>query len=62
MNIHLLSRKFFFDYLFIQLLNQKIDVLKLATIEKKLIVIANLFFSKTLAQLEKYLDLIKYLR
>ena len=62
MNIYLLSRKSFLDYSFVQLLNQKIDVLKLATAEEKLIVIANFFFSKTLAQLEKYLDFIEYLR
>ena len=62
MNIHLSPRKSFFDYSFVQLLNQKVDVLKLITAEKKLIVIANLFFSKTLAQLKKYLDFIKYLR
>ena len=62
MNIHLLSRKSFLDYSFIQLLNQKVDVLKLTTAEKKFIVIANLFFSRTLAQLKKYLDFIEYLR
>ena len=61
-NIYLLSQKSFFDYPFVQLLNQKIDVLKLTTAEEKLIIIINLFFSKTLAQLKKYLDFIEYLR
>ena len=61
-NIHLSSRKSFLDYSSIQLLNQKIDVLRLATAEKKLAIITNFFFSKTLAQLKKYLDLIEYLR
>ena len=49
MNIHLSSRKSFLDYPFVQLLNQKIDVLKLTTAEEKFIVIVNLFFSRTLA-------------
>ena len=62
MNIHLSPRKSFLDYSFIQLLNQKIDALRLATTEKKFIVIANLFFPRTLAQLKKYLNLIEYLR
>ena len=62
MNIHLSSRKSFLDYPSIQLLSQKIDVLKLITTEKKFVVIANLFFSKTFAQLKKYFDLIEYLR
>ena len=62
MNIHLLLRKSFFDYSFVQLLNQKIDALKLITTKKKLIVIANLFFSRTLAQLKKYFDFIEYLK
>ena len=62
MNIHLLSRKSFLGYFFVQLLNQKIDILKLTTIEEKFIVITNLFFSRTLAQFEKYLEFIEYLR
>ena len=62
MNIYLSSRKSFLDYPFIQLLNQKIDVLKLTTAEEKFIVIINLFFSRTLAQLKKYLGFIEYLR
>ena len=62
MNIYLLSRKSFLDYPSIQLLSQKIDILKLATAEEKLVVITNLFFSRTLAQLKKYLDFIEYLR
>ena len=61
-NIHLLSRKSFFDYSFVQLLSQKIDVLKLTTTKKKLIIITNLSFSRTLAQLKKYLDFTEYLR
>ena len=61
-NIYLLSRKSFLNYSSVQLLNQKIDVLKLITTKEKLAIIANLFFSKTLAQLKKYLDLIEYLR
>ena len=62
MNIYLSSRKSFLNYSSVQLLSQKVDVLKLTTAKKKLIVIANLFFLKTLAQLKKYLNLIKYLR
>ena len=62
MNIYLLSRKSFLNYSSIQLLNQKIDALKLTTAEKKPIIITNLFFLKTLAQLKKYLNFIEYLR
>ena len=62
MNIHLSSRKSFLNYSFVQLLNQKVDVLKLATAEKKLIIIINFFFLRTLAQLKKYLNFIEYLR
>ena len=36
--------------------------MKLVTAEKKFIVITNLFFSRTLAQLKKYLGFIEYLR
>ena len=61
-NIHLSSQKSFLDYSFVQLLNQKIDILKLTTTKKKLIVITNFFFSRTLVQLKKYLNFIKYLR
>ena len=61
-NIHLFLRKFFFDYSFVQFLSQKVDVLRLTTAKKKLVVIVNLFFLKTLAQFEKYLDFTKYLR
>ena len=38
-NIYLLSRKSFLDYLSIYLLNKKIDALKLAIIEEKLAII-----------------------
>ena len=62
MNIHLSSRKSFLDYSFVQLLNQKIDALELTTTKEKFIVIINLFFLRILVQLEKYLDLIEYLR
>ena len=62
MNIHLSSRKSFLNYPSVQLLNQKIDILKLTTTKEKLIVIANLFFLRTFAQLKKYLDFIEYLR
>ena len=61
MNIHVSSRKSFLNYSFVQLLNQKINVLKLTTTKEKFIIIINLFFSKILAQLKKYLDFIKYL-
>ena len=61
MNIYLLSQKSFLNYSSIQLLNQTIDTLKLTTIKEKFIVIINLFFSKTLAQLKKYLNFIEYL-
>ena len=62
MNIHLSPQKSFLDYSFVQLLNQKIDVLELITAKEKFIVIINFFFSRILVQLKKYLDLIEYLR
>lgn len=62
MNIHLSPKKSFLGYSFVQLLGQKVDALGLATAEEKLAAIANLSFPRTLAQLEKYLDLTGYLR
>lgn len=62
MNIHLSPRKSFLGYPSVQLLGQKVDALGLATAEEKLIVIVNLSFPRTLAQLEKYLGLTGYLR
>ena len=60
-SIYLLSEKFFLEYLSVQLLNQQVDTLDLATVEMKLAVIMNLEFSCTLTQLEKYLRMTGYL-
>ena len=61
-NIHSIGNKSFFGYFSIQLFEQKVYALKLATTEDKFRVISFLFFPKTLTQLEKYLGLIGYLR
>ena len=61
MRICLSSEKSFLTYLFIQLLKQQVDALELATSEDKLVAIADLCFSISLSQLEKYLDLTEYL-
>lgn len=60
-NIYLISRKLFFDYFFIHLLNQKINILDLIIIINKFVIIVNLTFLKILKQFEKYLRLIEYL-
>jgi len=61
MRICLSSEKSFLTYLFIQLLEQQVDTLELATSEDKLVAIAGLCFSISLSQLEKYLGLTEYL-
>ena len=61
MRICLSSKKSFLIYLFIQLLEQRVDVLELATSEDKLVTIAGLCFSISLSQVEKYLGLTGYL-
>ena len=61
MRICLSSKKSFLTYSFIQLLEQRVDVLELATSEDKLVTIAGLCFSISLSQLEKYLGLTGYL-
>jgi hypothetical protein len=52
-------KKVFLRYVFVQLLDQKIDFLELITNEEKLKIISKLKFSRTLKQLETYLDLIE---
>jgi len=61
MRICLASEKSFLTYPFIQLLEQRVDALGLATLKDKLVAIAGLCFSISLSQLEKYLDLTEYL-
>ena len=46
-NIYLLLKKLFLDYFFMQLFDQKVDILKLIIIKDKFIIIINLYFSKT---------------
>ena len=60
--ISLFSNKSFLDYSMITLLNQHVDALRLSTSKEKLAVILQLQFSKTLKQLETYLNLTKWLR
>lgn len=60
-NIYLFSEKFFLNYSSVHLLDQKINVLSLATLKDKLWVIISLKFSCTLTQLKKYLNIIRYL-
>ena len=48
-NIYLSSKKFFLNYLLMHLLDQKIDILNLTIAEKKLTIIFNLIFSRTLS-------------
>ncbi len=55
-------KKAFIDYSSIQLLEQKIDFLKLFTNEEKLKTIFRLKFSRSLRQLEIYLNLIEWMR
>jgi len=62
MRICLTSEKSFLTYSFIQLLEQRVDALGLATSEDKLVAIAGLCFSISLSQLEKYLGLTEYLQ
>ena len=54
--------KFFFDYLSVQLLEQKIDALNLTIFINKLWAISELEFSKSLKDLEIYLDMTEYLQ
>ena len=60
--IYLSSKKSFLSYLTVQLLNQCVDTLELATAEDKLVIIVNIEFSRTLSALEKYLEMTDYLR
>jgi len=61
MRICLSSEKSFLIYSSVQLLEQWVDVLGLATLKDKLVAIAGLCFSISLRQLEKYLGLTGYL-
>ncbi len=49
MKIYLSLKKFYLTYLFIQLLNQQIDALSLATLKDKLIMIFKIRFSLSLS-------------
>ena len=60
-NIFIKFSKTFLDYLFVRLLDQKIDSFELSINEKKLKAIAKLSFSRILRQLEIYLDLTDWL-
>ena len=57
-NISIKSKKAFIDYFTIHLLKQKIDLLSLITVEKKLKIIFRLTFFKTLQLLKIYLNFI----
>jgi len=59
--ICLLPQKSFLSYSSVQLLEQCVDTLGLATAEAKLAAIRNLAFSQTLTQLKCYLGLTGYL-
>ena len=61
-NICLSLKKSFLDYFSVKLLDQKVNTLNLITAVKKLEVITQLKFSKSLSTLKKYLDLIRYLQ
>ena len=61
LNITLKSHKFYLKYSNITLLEQHVNVLNLTTEKKKMKVIKNLQFSKTLKNLKTYLDLMKWL-
>ena len=56
-NISIKFNKIFLNYLFVQLLNQKIDFFNLLINEKKLKIIAKLSFFRILRQFEIYLKL-----
>ena len=58
-NIVINSKKTFIDYLFVKLLNQKINSLDLFTNKEKLKIIISLQFLYTLISLEHYLRLIE---
>ena len=60
--VSLIFIKSFLNYLFIILLNQRVDNLKLSTFEKKMIIITFLQFSTLLRDLKYFLDLIDWLR
>lgn len=62
MNITLKSKKIYLTYSSIVLLRQKIDSLELITSTDKLKAIVKFLFSRSLKNLEYYLDLIEYLR
>jgi hypothetical protein len=57
-----LKKKIFLKYFSIQLLDQKMNSLNLTIDEKKLKTIVKLKFSRTLKQLEHYLELIEWMR
>ena len=61
-NIIFKTSKTYFDYFSISLLNQKVDSFELITTKKKLKIIADLSFPKTLKNLEKYFEIIDYLK
>ena len=60
--VRLSFKKFFFDYSIVVLLKQKIDVFEFIIVVDKLIVIIKLRFFYIFKNLEKYLELIEWLR
>lgn len=61
-NVSLSSSKSFLEYSSIQLLDQRVDSLELTIFAKKSATIAILMFSKSLSDLDHFLDLTKWLR
>ena len=62
LNIFIKSNKTFFDYSNVQLLDQHVDFFDLSIVENKLKIINMLQFSRTLRELEIYLDMTNWLR
>ena len=60
--ISFLSKKFYFDYFKIVLLNQKMNVFDLIIVANKLVVIVKLNFFYNLKKLKTYLNLIDWLQ
>ena len=61
-NITIASTKIFLNYLNINLLNRRINLFDITTIENKLKIISEIIYLATLGDLEHYLNLIDYLR
>ncbi|KHE78317.1 hypothetical protein GE21DRAFT_1223704, partial [Neurospora crassa] len=61
-NIALSPKKSFIAYPNIELLNFKIDILKLLIINEKIVVFQNLEFLNTLKSLKQYINVLKFIR